>query len=351
MRAHEYLSVQVLRAVAALCVAVMHATVIWETDPLIHIPVVENSRSLGVYLFFVISGFIIAERMPLETSLPRYLLRRYLRVLPLSVLATGVAILLSVWHGGRLFSIPAAWDGTYDPGPFYILQSVLMVPMDDWPYLSVTWSLPFEVTFYAAFGTLALTLGQRVASVLFIGWALWRWGTADFSLDYDEPTYFAQSYFLFFGFGILAREWLRLSRGPWLPAIVATAGFAGIVAATEFGVFFGNWFIPITGAGFAGLIVWLAGIELRGQGFRRRTFLTWLGDISFSLYMVHLIVVNGTALFFRGAGISPLEADLLRLAVVLASILLAAAVFHGVERPVNRRAKAWIAGLGRPSPA
>ncbi len=333
-------------------VVVVHASEVWESVPLIHVPVAQNSRSLGVFLFFVISGFVIAARMPLESSLSRYLLRRYLRVLPLSFAATMVAFAVAAWYRGPIFTAPVAWWGDFDPGPYYFLKSLFIWPMNNWPYLVVTWSLPFEMIFYVVFGVIAMSLGQRRAIIVFAVGALFMWGYASLPQNYPYAStglryYTPTAYFVYFACGALAYEWLQRQPGAALPAALVVIGFAVVIAETEFGVDFYNFFVLLTGAGFMGLIVLLAGLELGGTAFTRPNALTWVGDISFSLYLVHLLVIIPFSRCFADAGLSPLAIEFLRLLVIAASIVAAALVFYRFERPVNGIVKQGVVRLRR----
>jgi hypothetical protein len=72
----KYNSIQFLRCVAVIAVLVFHSH--WVvSQKLQNIPLLTNYGWIGVSLFFVISGFIISERIAFERSLGRFLFNRH----------------------------------------------------------------------------------------------------------------------------------------------------------------------------------------------------------------------------------------------------------------------------------
>ena len=174
----KYNSIQVLRCVAVMAVLILHSNFSIEQG-VYQVPFFSQFGWIGVRLFFVISGFIIAERIAFERSLGAFLFRRYMRVLPLYALITMVALLVSVAVGRGIFGTSRTDSGgVYDPEPVaYFLKSLFIVPQDPWPAFMVGWSLEYEVVFYFSFGiayflggrggALATMLAMSVAGVVF----------------------------------------------------------------------------------------------------------------------------------------------------------------------------------------
>ncbi len=92
-----------------------------------------------------------------------------------------------------------------------------------------------------------------------------------------------------------------------------------------------------------GLILFLASLSSTGSKALSHPVLVYLGEISYSIYMVHtlwdLIFANGVAsvLHFQAKQL-PLALWLIQLAGV---VPLAAASHHLIERPARERLKAW----------
>ena len=154
---------QAVRALAASLVVADHALLqISDTSP-------ENRIShlawalgdAGVYVFFVISGFIMVhiswENFGRRTAPADFLWRRLVRIVPLYWLATLAAMAyhrVSVTHGAH-----AGWSD--------LICSLTFIPYsgDDggWhPILPQGWTLNYEMMFYAVF-TLGLALPRKIA--------------------------------------------------------------------------------------------------------------------------------------------------------------------------------------------
>ena len=73
---------------------------------------VTNFSWIGVSLFFVISGFIISERIDVERSFGAFLFKRYMRVLPLYGLFTLLAIALSLGLDEDFFAAAEASENS-----------------------------------------------------------------------------------------------------------------------------------------------------------------------------------------------------------------------------------------------
>lgn len=142
-------SLQVFRGLAALAVVVHHASV--STDAFVaQVPAAWlrafDLGAFGVDFFFVLSGFIIMHAHMHEAAqperIPAYLFKRLTRIFPaywpvgLAVLGLYVAMPSLSASGGREFSN---------------LSSVLLLPADSPPALSVAWTLVHELMFYAVF--------------------------------------------------------------------------------------------------------------------------------------------------------------------------------------------------------
>lgn len=161
--APRLVGVQMLRGVAAVLVVLAHSIDLalrnenaFGTTYVARLGHVENMGAVGVDLFFVISGFVMALsiRTLVGWSAARtFLLRRWIRIAPAYTVATLVFVALTALRGADLPSW-RSWSNL-----------VLIVPVLDGdqytrPPLSVGWTLSFEMLFYLL---MALTVA--------IGWA------------------------------------------------------------------------------------------------------------------------------------------------------------------------------------
>ena len=142
-------SLQVFRRLAALAVVVHHASV--STDAFVETVPASWFRlfslgALGVDFFFVLSGFIIMHAHMQESSQPAaiksYIAKRLARIFP------------AYWPIGlTLLGLYAALPGMSASGgrEFSYVSSILLLPADLPPALSVAWSLVHELLFYGVF--------------------------------------------------------------------------------------------------------------------------------------------------------------------------------------------------------
>ena len=126
--------VHVLRAVAAIAVVMFHAggsigSEKYQNDPVIK--TLTTGLDVGVDLFFVISGFVIA--LPFFLGKQRtpgaFVVNRALRILPLSILTACIFLGFGWALFGRV------------PGLETILSSVFLLPVPTSPTPIVLWTL------------------------------------------------------------------------------------------------------------------------------------------------------------------------------------------------------------------
>lgn len=294
----------------------------------------------GVDVFFVISGFImeflIATRPAGHTQPGDFLVRRAIRLLPLSWAMTGLAVLAHQFVGnGPVLNVT----------PARIVQSLLLMPD---PIVPMAWSLTYEVYFYLLFALLLrLTPVRRFAAlaawfVVSVAWGAWLQPKAALLHVVTDPILFE-----FLGGVGLALLWRRGLRWPTPLAIAvfaagAVALYVGELVATQ-----------ATRAVAWGVPAWsmVAAVVLA----RRRGLPLWLrpgaalGDVSYSLYLSHFFVV---AVFQRAVTRSALLLSaspwLLAAIFAAAAVLMAAACYRWIEQPTRRLlTRAWLARTAR----
>lgn len=332
---------------------------------------VFDGLNASVSVFFVLSGYLLTrpflrayiddEPMP---SIPRYLRNRALRILP----AFWVVLVLAwVFHGtrGDSFFEAAGLAGFISSFKTSGMAGVFGQP----------WSLAVEARFYLLLPVAALVLvalkrrlGRRLprAARIVLVLVLVAWGfeaSADYALG-DGPLYgsFAGSAGAFAP-GIIiavlehvlpapvrARPWLR-----WAGPAMFVVGLAMALTWRWYFVEVGPpaWLlrypIPIaTGLVVAGPLVWQwAG----GRAWRAldNRVLRWIGARSYSLFLVHSLVIVWLAPYFVAGGYR-LTLVLLGAAGLAVSLLASDLLYRFVEVPALRR-KAGPAPRALPGPA
>lgn len=198
---------QALRAVAAWLVVVDHALVdVTSADaknPITQLAWILGS--IGVSVFFVISGFIMVliswDDFGQRGATAKFLRRRIIRIVPLYWLATIAAFAfhkVSATHGA-------------DAGWSELLKSLLFIPYRDeaggWtPILSQGWTLNYEMFFYAIFAV-ALVF-HRSFALMGVGLALATFSLIGLSFSPGILAFFSSPIVLLFVLGIgLAVLW------------------------------------------------------------------------------------------------------------------------------------------------
>lgn len=263
-------SIQVLRAVAACAVVVLHAV------PDAHAPVGNAGYgAAGVDLFFVISGFIMAN-VAKERSASEFLRDRFWRIYPLWWIAV-LPWLFMVPRGGTFVASSLTLWPIYTGG-YYV------------PVLKVGWTLSFELLFY--FG-MAAAIATRAAVPLAL-YALFLIG----ALTTRSPLlhFIGSPMAIEFLMGVVIANLPRkASFGLLIPAgfalfAITSPGIGDVEASLG-----ANWALSRAMAWGcpAALMVWGA-LSLEPL-FERRGFdlPVAIGDASYSIYLFHPLVAYG----------------------------------------------------------
>ena len=341
--------VDALRGVAAVGVVLFHA---YRRDLLPHAraPLPEPLHSLlahgnlGVYIFFVLSGFVIAHSVRGAAITPgfvgRFALRRSLRLDPPYWVAIAAALALPMLGPtGRPPPSPSA--GLVVAHVLYV-QQFLGIPH----LLVVFWTLCLEIQFYlvyvVAMGAVQRLAGERAwlvfgalwlaslvvaTEILRLRYAVFLWAWPYFFLGaltawHHEGRIATRTWTLVTAATAAVLPW---SHSPWLSDDDAPQRAAVVLAVA--------------------LLLLLAG-RTRSAGrslLQTATLgrpLQYLGRISYSLYLIHLLVVTPTArLGIRLLGGGPLGALRvlgLALGCTRARIAVAHVLHVAVERPALR---------------
>lgn len=288
----------------------------------------------AVAIFFVLSGFVLALPWFRGSHLPYglFVLRRFCRIYLPYAAAVAAAMILATWLGSPYPAPFSAWfvGNWIEPvNSQTVLDHVLMLGAHD-TFDNAVWSLNHEMRISLVFPLLILPVvrfglpGAAVTAVVLYAtaWTVthfggWQGGAGEVAATIRFGTFFI------FG-GVLARYAERLNQ--MKPSLLAgaslIAGLGCLWLSRE----------PVFMAIGSSLII-LAGI-LPG-GIRRtlqRPWLRWLGRISYSLYLTHLLVLL-SAVHLLGDRL-PLTAILP--GVVAVSLVLATAFQRLVEGPSDQ---------------
>lgn len=344
------ISIQVLRALAALSVSIGHA------QSFIGLPMEKQGQvfgwsfllpwGAGVDLFFVISGFIMVYSSESLFAAPggakRFVWRRLTRIVPLYWCA--MALLLA-----KIFVMHKPL-----PDAPSIAASFLFVPWDTFgtgfprPVYELGWTLNYEMFFYAVFAvflafqrTVAVTLVALLLGVLTIAGAL-------FAPSNLQAFFWTQPIVLEFVFGmglaLLVRSGVALV-APVRWCLIALGSAAMLYDCLSSALQPRAWLTPndllrVVGWGVPAAMI-LAGCVLKRREQMPDNALvrsgTLLGDASYALYLCHPIVMSAFAsAWFVLALNTKLPAFVGILGCVLASIVASVFVHLWFERPLTR---------------
>lgn len=291
----DFIALDGLRGVGALCVLLAHAIYAEEVSYFF------ASASFGVDMFFVLSGFVIANayQRALQTSMKfsDYLRVRTLRLYPTIFIGAVLSLVLAI-----------VWcDVDVADFPFVFLMQALVIPVIGhgaivFPFNGAYWSLFFEVFanfVHAAFAK--YVTGRRLGYVA-VGGAVGlaacalHWGhlnlgsgSVNFVGGFARVTYS-------FAIGLLLHDWRKSGalRAPRVhvvvPLVVLVVGMAAPVPDWPHADLVHDLIATLV---VSPAIVVLA-INARTPA-RLAPFMSWLGLISYPLYALHMPILDAFA--------------------------------------------------------
>lgn len=325
-------NLQIIRGISALLVCCFHFKEYINFEGFALGNLLFQKGSIGVPIFFVISGFIMtfttkklnfASGWDLKTQIVSFYKKRVIRIVPLYYLLT-IAWMVP---GGSFFLYFSGAEGSR------LFHSLFFLPeKDTFPVLYLGWSLNFEMFFYLIFG-LSLFFRQRRYYFIVLFFLL------TFALGLIFPpqnAYLAMvcSHLnLYFISGISIAhllEKVKFSRTAALFIIISGVALFGIY-------FFG--IVAIENIYLVLVIITLLVLAFLLMDFvfqwKGNKFLVFLGDISYSLYLSHPFV----EIFFRRFKIDGyLNIPYLILKLIIA-IGVAAFLYYFVEKKITHYLK------------
>lgn len=306
---------------------------------------------VGVYVFFVISGFLITRLMFVEAnktgsvSLPSFYARRILRLYPVIIVYAAVVIGLRILMGRPYDLIePASALGYFSNYLYEYYYSHGISPV--MPF-EVFWSLSIEEHFYilfpitflflrgyptrlvAAIATLcAACLGLRV-------FVAWLYPESIHTLVF----YLSSQYRLdSIGFGVLLAAACEIDQGRRILITLARPAYAIAAALVVLACLLirDPWFRETVRYSLLGLsIAVLVSAVLFGSNYRRiqwilnTPLLRWIGRLSYSLYVWH----EGVASYLPDHNLPAWQTAVIN---IVAAFAVASLSYYAVEQPFLR---------------
>ncbi|MBS0470837.1 MAG: acyltransferase [Proteobacteria bacterium] len=304
-------SLDALRGIAAIGVALSHVG--WITS-LTNTRLLANAHLL-VDFFFVLSGFVIAfnyaDRLNNGTETARFVWLRFWRLYPLHFVMLLVFVVIEAmkWYAAHRYGLVPNQQALSTNTPTAFLTNMFLIQSFGFntndTFNGVSWSISTEFYAYLAFALIALVVRRRIgwaasAVVFATGLLVWRDG-GSLSHTWDILAFnrclfgFFLGVLVFVGYGNSTRLG-QLPAGAAAALSVATiAALAIFLALKPNGV--AEFLAPFLSAA---IIFVLAATPRNAVSAALSTRpMIWLGQVSYSIYMVHLAILWSLAQFAR----------------------------------------------------
>lgn len=349
-------SLQVLRALAALAIALLHfqaeAISMAAATGEIFTGYLLKPLGAGVDLFFVISGFVMVyaskglfER---EGAAGEFLARRMARIVPLywaitTLFLVGLVIKPSLATTGGVSTLEILKSYFFFP---YVASGTGLIQ----PVYKLGWTLNYEMTFYLAF-SLFLFLPMRQAVWSLVG--LFSLIVAAGQILQPEPgalAFWTNPIILEFAFGaVTAQAFLSGQRiGTALAALSVLTGCALLLLSPEFGAQLDGplrpliWGVPATMI-LAGTLLVRRPEASSTTSMPGMALLEKMGDASYAIYLVHPLVFRLLRLVWEKGHFSavfPLWVYVISGIMLL--IWVSILIYEWFERPLTQAAQTLL---------
>ena len=330
-------SLQIVRAVAMLLVLFAHIDIF--SNAVLESPflfgIFRLGGGAGVDLFFVLSGFIITfihgqEIGKKYKSIP-YLIKRFTRIYPTYWMVNMIIIPLH-------FVFPQFGIGD-ETNPHKIFYSLLLLPDLHAPIIHASWSLSNEVYFYLMFGLLIFIGFKKILPLLIIILigtfieSFFSLGGIDIFSDPGLKLIFSY-YNIEFLLGCLGAYLVTKHRITQRKILLIT-GITFFLLAVIYEKMWGDverFRVYVYGIPSFFIITALSSYELNKflqiPNKLLPKLLIFLGDASFSIYIVHQLLISGIGRTLLASGFTERFGIFITLITITVSTLAIGCIFH-----------------------
>jgi peptidoglycan/LPS O-acetylase OafA/YrhL len=351
-RSPRYQSLDLWRGVACIFVVLYHSAIVYVSGPRANdnqatsaILGVLNQLNVGVFLFFVISGYCIAAASDSarrhQSAVRLYFLRRFRRIYPplwivIALAVVFFAVVDVVVSPGLLSAEPWSQLRPWWYSPWQWLGNVTLT--ETWRYHvgggprghfpGQAWTLCYEEQFYAVTGALLLVPRRLFSGAVAVTALTVAIMLAAQAAHIDIGGFFFDGSWLTFAAGILVYYAVNYGSERVRPLSYVVLGAAAI-AAGPLGVPGGALAFC-----FSGVLLALHRHDRAIVQSRLAVPLIWCGQMCYSLYLVHQLVVKAISQWLYESGI---QTGFGTLAItvpvsVAASLIVGRAFYQIVER-------------------
>lgn len=346
-------SIQILRGLAALSVVLYHYGFYLVPDGGNMSDRFFSWGGIGVDLFFVISGFIMIivtnHSEPGFKTSKKFMINRLSRILPVYYVILFITFLtsgaMSTFHYkekvSNLISAITFTPYMHETAPMYILSNGVF---------NIRWTLNFELYFYLIFSLCLLCKNKLIPlftwflTPLFLCFIMTgdiTFSTKGYNLNNVYLELITNPIILEFGFGVLTGlSYLHIKKRNYQPHIFISLS---VIAAIALGVSTKilTMYNLLTGAAFAVLILTLSlSDQFFSKAWSRK--LVYLGNISFSLYLIHNPLANFISKKVEKYIANGMHNTFGVIIMLLAAILAAHISHKYLEIRLSKLTKAWL---------
>jgi exopolysaccharide production protein ExoZ len=334
-------SIRVLRGLAALLVVVYHS---FEYVSLHGQPFAKglfNFGAVGVDVFFLLSGFVMAYSMgsdgAYESKLSSgidFMVKRIIRVAPMYWIGASISICLFQAMPGRFRFFSTSWG--------HYFESILFLPHgDEWlirPILSQGWTLYHEMYFYLVLAIGIVLFGRKISPIFASAFILMfsALGAVDVTAGHIVwPMLVASPMNAEFVMGALICYVFKSDSRIAMVAMAIVGLTLSIFGSGDYSLERSWRRVFAWGGGATVAFVLALSAESAIRGFSKWGG-RWLGDISYSLYIFHGFSFSAVDLLV--SPIFPAQAMGVRvLGLVFGSLISAWVIYSLIEQPLTMR--------------
>ena len=345
-----------LRAIAIVLVVLYHAGLFGFVLPYD----VQRFGWVGVDLFFVLSGYLIAGQLlsalarGKSPNVRRFYWRRALRILPAFLVIVAICVFLPSWR--EYPTMPPVWK---------FLTFTQNLGLRGGTTFSHAWSLCIESQFYLLLPLLLLALARLrwghwiVPCAVVLGGIVIRGLIARANLNSPAPSFAVWQKFIYYptyarldpltmGVCLAAIEHFRpswwaaltkMAQWIWIPGL-ATIVLALALAEETLSISSCAFGFPLIALGFSALLLCAVSpalpfsrVAIPGAAF--------LATVAYSVYLSHKLMIHWTLTF--GAAHSIAETSVTGYLLMISSVLVVgSALFFAVERPFLQMRQRYV---------
>lgn len=295
---------------------------------------------IGVDLFFVISGFVIATithgkfRIPKEAL--KFIYHRITRIYPLYWVYSLLVLIVFIVH--------PAWVNSSQGNKVDILASFLLIPSENLPLVLVGWTLIYEMYFYLIFSLILLMFTEKMLPFVLICWSvviILLYGL----LETKSPVMNIISSPLtieFIGGAILAillhGKTLNVTNKILLIIVavsIATSFYGYTLHYSMTGFIEPTGWFRFTIFGIPSILIVYALVQAEKNGYAINSSLIKVGNASYSIYLSHVLTLNVLGRFWSLFSNDGILDNIIMVPVVLAMVIIVGIISYKViEKPL-----------------